>query len=108
MQTINQLAPIKAVIGENRMTLAYFTTTDCNLCKDLFPKVEKMLEDFPLITGLRAEADIEPALVGEYGVFVVPTLILFVEGKETLRRARTISVPEVAEAVSRYYGMIYE
>jgi thiol-disulfide isomerase/thioredoxin len=96
------------MIAGNAMTLAYFTTTDCNVCKDLFPKVEKMMQSYPQIKGVRAEADVEPALVGEYGVFVVPTLILFVEGKETLRRARTISVPEVAEAIGRYYGMIYE
>jgi thioredoxin-like negative regulator of GroEL len=107
IETINSIEDIKKVIDENMMVLAYFTTTDCNVCKDLFPKIEKMLENYPEIIGLRAEADVNRALVGAYSIFTVPSVVLFVDGKETIRRARAFSVEELESAMMRYYDMVY-
>ncbi|MBN2259148.1 MAG: thioredoxin family protein [Clostridiales bacterium] len=108
MLNLNNVDQIKEILEKEQMVLAYFTTADCNLCKDLFPKIEQMLEQFPKITGIRGEADKDPKIVGAFSVFVVPTIVLFVEGKETIRRSRTISVDELASAIDRYYGMIFE
>ena len=108
MKTINNIDEIKSVIDTNEMVLTYFTTTDCNLCKDLFPKIEKMLESFPNIVGVRSETNIELKIVGEYGVFTVPTIILFVEGKETIRRSRQISISEFSDTMDRYYQMLFD
>ena len=107
MKTINEIDEILLTIEKETMVLTYFTTNDCNLCKDLYPKVEKMLELFPNIIGVRGEADVEPAIVGQFGVFIVPTIILFVQGKETIRRSRTISIDETAGMIQRYYDMVF-
>ncbi|MEA3423275.1 MAG: thioredoxin family protein [Bacillota bacterium] len=108
MVTLNDIDLIKERIENEKMVLAYFTTNDCNMCKDLFPKIENMLKEFPNIALLRSEADIEPKIVGLYSVFMVPTIVLFIEGKETIRRSRTVSVDELAGAIARYYEMIFE
>lgn len=107
MKTIDNLEEISRIIESETMVLAYFTTAGCNVCKDLFPKIEKMMQRFPEVVGIKGDADQTTELVGAYGVFVVPTIILFVEGKETIRRARTIGVEELAGAIERYYGMVF-
>lgn len=108
MEVINNLEEIQNKISKNTMVLAYFTSSDCNLCKDLFPKVQRMLEAFPNVVALRSEVDEELKLVGTYNVFTIPTIILFVEGKETIRRSRQIGISEFSNAMNRYYRMIYE
>lgn len=108
MVTLNDVDLIKERIENEKMVLAYFTSNDCNMCKELFPKIENMLKEFPNIALLRSEADVVPEIIGVYSVFMVPTIVLFIEGKETIRRSRTISVDEMAGAIARYYEMIYE
>ncbi len=108
METINSVDAIVSKIQNEKMVLAYLTTGDCNICKDLYPKIQNMLINFPKIIGIRAELDVETKLVGQYNVFMVPTIILFIEGKETIRRSRTVSVVELTDIIERYYNMVYE
>ena len=106
MDLYNDVEKVKDIIEEEEIVLAYFTTTNCNLCKDLFPKIETMLEDYPKITGIKAESDIDQRIVGEYKVFMVPTVILFIQGKETIRLSRNISIPELKSKIDRYCEML--
>lgn len=72
------------------------------------PKLEAMLERFPKIKGQYIDVDRSPRLGANYGIFTIPGLILFIEGKETIRYARHISLNELEGKVERYYSMIYE
>ncbi len=106
MKNTNDLNEIKELIEANQMVLGYFTTTDCNMCKDLFPKIEEMLKSFPNIEGFRAESDLNLRIVGEYSIYMVPSIILFIDGKETIRLSRNISVMELSSQIQRYYDML--
>jgi len=106
MNLYNDVEKIKEIIARNEIVLAYFTTTDCNLCKDLFPKVEALLEDYPKITGIKAESDIDQRIVGEYKIFMVPSVILFIQGKETIRLSRNINISELKSKIDRYCDML--
>ena len=107
MKLINDVEKINETIEKNAFVIGYFTTKSCNVCKDSLPKVEKMLENFPEIVGIKGEADVEKRIAGEYGVFAVPTIILFIEGKETFRYARNVGIEELSEKIERYYKMFY-
>lgn len=107
MQLENQLENVNKAIEENTMVLSYFTTKDCNLCKSLYPKIETLLKDYPEINGLKIETDEDPSFVGTYKVFLVPTIILFINGKETLRESRNVSVFELDGKIKRYYDMLF-
>jgi len=107
MNLINNADEIKDRIDNNEFVLGYFTSTSCNVCKDLLPKVEEMLKKFPKIQGIKAEADVDKKIVGEFSVFTVPTIILFIEGKEVFRYARNVSISELSGKIERYYKMFY-
>ena len=106
MYLYNDVKKIKEIIQQEEIVLAYFTTTNCKLCKDLFPKIETMLKDYPKITGIKAESDIDQRIIGEYKVFMVPTVMLFIQGKETIRLSRNISIPELKSKIDRYCEML--
>jgi len=106
MKLYNDVEKIKEIINQDEIVLGYFTTTSCNLCKDLLPKIETLLEDYPKITGIKAESDIDQRIVGEYKVFMVPTVILFIQGKETIRLSRNISISELKSKIDRYCEML--
>ena len=106
MKNMNEINEIKEMIEKEQMVLGYFTTTDCNMCKDLFPKIEKILESFPNISGFRAESDVNLKIVGEYDIYMVPTIILFIQGKETIRVSRNVSIMELSNSIKRYYDML--
>src|SRR6056297_2056369 len=107
MKLINDVEKINETIENNDFVLGYFTTTSCNVCKDLLPKVEVMLEKFPEIKSIKAEADVEKKIAGEFSVFAVPSIILFIEGKETFRFVRNVGIEELKEKIERYYKMFY-
>jgi len=107
MKLINDVEKINETIENNDFVLGYFTTTSCNVCKDLLPKVEVMLEKFPEIKSIKAEADVEKKIAGEFSVFAVPSIILFIEGKETFRFVRNVGIEELKEKIERYYKMFF-
>jgi thiol-disulfide isomerase/thioredoxin len=108
MKIMNDVDKVKEVIETNDFVLGYFTSTGCNVCKDLLPKVEEMLGNFPQVEGIKSEADIDKRIVGEYSIFTVPTIVLFIEGKEAFRYARNVSIQELSDKIKRYYEIFYK
>ena len=106
MKNTNDLNEINEMIEKNQMVLGYFTSTDCKMCKDLFPKIEDMMKKFPNIVGFKAESDLNLKIVGEYSIYMVPTIILFIDGKETIRLSRNVSIIELSSSIQRYYDML--
>lgn len=107
MLILNDLKMTEDLIQKEDMVLAYFTSRDCNMCKDLYPKIDQMLEKFPKIKAIRNEVDQCLELVGKYNILSVPVIVLFIQGKETIRKVRQISVGELEENIERYYNLLF-
>ncbi|HAA63947.1 MAG TPA: thioredoxin, partial [Thermoanaerobacter sp.] len=45
---------------------------------------------------------------GKFSVFTVPTVIVYVDGKEAIREARFISMDTLEEKISKYYSLFFE
>lgn len=89
-------------IQANRTTVVYFSTPECNVCKVLKPKVVELLEkDFPKFVFGYVNCNSNKITAAQNSVFTVPTLIVFAEGKEVLRKSRNISLAELNEEISR-------
>lgn len=90
------------------MLLLYFGSDTCGVCRDMLPKLEKILKNYPDITAVQIEAQRLPALSASYGIFAIPAIILLIEGKETLREAGIISLTDLDQKISRYYDLFYK
>ena len=107
-QDLPDSASVAAFLREHPICVLYFTTPDCGVCKALKPKLAQMLtEHFPAIALAQVDCAAAPALAADMGVFAVPTLIVFVEGRESLRKSRSFGLHELAAALERPYGLLF-
>lgn len=109
--TMNKLINIdemKCLVSDNKITLLYISSERCEVCKVILPRLVEMLESYPLVAVMRADIEELPLLSGEYSVFTIPCVLVFVEGKEVFREARYISLEQLNEQVDRYYTMLYK
>jgi thioredoxin len=104
----NQYEIFLSQVAEHPMVLVYFSTPTCNVCKAIRPKVEVLLkEQFPEVSFRYVNAEAEPEIAGQLSVFAVPTILLFVEGKETFRKSRNFSMDTLANDISRPYSFLF-
>ena len=104
MQTIEN---INKTINENLAVMVYFSAPTCNVCHALKPKLMEALEtnfnDFVVESvDISTEEDIAP----HFGVFAIPTVLIFLDGKEFLRKSRHMSVDEVIREIKRPYEIM--
>ena len=93
---------LKAVLDEHPLTLLYFSTPTCSVCKVLRPKVEALLQESPPwhFEYMNTEASME--IAGQYLIFAVPTLLLMAEGKEIARLSRHFGMQDLEKPIRRY------
>lgn len=93
---------------EEPALLAYFSTETCNVCKVLKPKVAELIQaSFPEIKLVYIQTDKLPEVAAQNQVFAVPTLLVYFEGGEYIRKSRNIGIGELEREIDRPYSMIF-
>src|SRR5210317_1252527 len=92
-------------IQSQTATALYFKGERCSVCSVLEPKIKTLLaSEFPKFTFISIpESEAQSELRAQLRVFNVPTLVLFLEGKEFLRTGKNTSVMELAQQIERPY-----
>lgn len=94
--------------NEQPVLLAYFSTEICNVCKVLKPKVSELVQkEFPRIKLVYIKSDKLPELAAQNQVFAAPTILIFFEGKEYIRKSRNIGINELQQEIERPYSLIF-
>ncbi|MBN8192356.1 thioredoxin family protein [Bacillus sp. NTK074B] len=106
MEDIHSLEAIKRVLESEKLVLLYISRPNCSVCHALLPQVERVLEDFKSVVSIHADAEEIPEIAGEFSIFTVPVLIMFVEGKEMFRKARFVPIDELQSQMSRLTKML--
>ena len=106
MKNLSSLKETADLIASNIMTLLYLSRPDCGVCTAIKPKVAELLEKYPRIAAGYIDLDKLPEAAGEFSVFTIPAVLVYAEGKETVREARYISMDELEEKIARPYGFL--
>jgi len=108
MEQLISFEHFSSFIKQSDACLIYFSHEQCNVCKVLKPKVVEMCEvHFPLLKIAYADTVNYPDIAGQNGIFTVPGILVFFDGKEYIRVARNISIAEFQKQISRYYEMMF-
>lgn len=107
MDILDSKELIDQIIKNNEMVLVYFGTKACGVCNDIKPKIEKILKDYPNINKIYVDVEKSHKVAVDYNIFTIPGIILFVEGKETIREARQISIGDIKNRIDRYYNLLF-
>jgi thioredoxin 1 len=109
MLTIRSAADFSNLISENRGVLFYFSTASCSVGEALEPKVKRLLaERFPGLIYCFIDMNASPEISARHQVFVEPTILLFLDGKESMRKSRHIGLIELEQSLSRIYSLAFE
>ena len=106
MQTIDS---IQHFLQTNDASVLYFSAPGCNVCHALKPKLFDALESAcPTMTFESIDISISQDIAAYFNVFSIPTILIFFQGKEFLRKTRNMSVMEVVDTVKRPYKIMVE
>jgi len=96
------------LIKKNESVIFYFSTPNCNVCKVIKPKLMELInKKFPNIKFIYINTESAVELAAQKGIFTVPTIIVYFEGKEFLRKSRHINISELKEEIERLYNILH-
>lgn len=102
MSKLNSIEAIKDFIKENKFVMVYFSSDGCNVCDDISPRIEEILKKHPNVVLGEVEVQNLPSVASVFGIFTIPTIIIFLEEKEIVRQGRYINFLELEEKIQRF------
>lgn len=104
MQTLDT---INQTLTHNDAVMLYFSAPSCNVCHALKPKlVEAIVNQFPTFEIESIDISQTPEIASHFSVFTIPTVLIFFQGREFLRKSRHMSVGEVIDSIERPYTLM--
>jgi len=104
---MHHLDELRTIIAESPMVVALISDMGCNVCLAITPEIIAIEEHFPDVTFVSLDTKEVPAVASEHLVFVYPTLIIFAEGKETVRYERVFSMLDVEAHIERLADLLF-
>lgn len=105
---VNSFEEFNELIKDEPALLGYFSTDRCSVCKVLKPKVGALInEEFPKIKPVYVKIDALPEIAGQNRIFTVPTILVFFNGSESIRKSRNIGINELRKEISRPYSILF-
>jgi thioredoxin-like negative regulator of GroEL len=104
MQTIED---INNIITKNPAVMLYFSAPTCNVCHALKPKLlEAINSNFKEFEIVSIDVSIQQDIAANFSVFAIPTVLIFLDGREFLRKSRHMSIDEVIREIKRPYEIM--
>ena len=106
-ETLNDLNELNTTLQKEMAVVLYLSSPSCNVCHILRPKLMEALEkEFPSIRRYHADIALTPEIAAQFQVFSAPTIIVFFEGKEFIRKGRAMSVDGLLQEIRRPYELM--
>jgi len=101
------LEEIQNIIKSEVGVLLYFSGENCNVCHALRPKFKELFDkEFPKIRQIYLDAHENPQISANFQVFSVPTMLVFLDGKEFIREGRAVSMHQLQQKLQRPYEIM--
>ncbi|MDA3823827.1 MAG: thioredoxin family protein [Bacteroidales bacterium] len=108
MKNIYSIQDLQAVIKNETMLVVYYSNDACSVCKVLKPKISEMLaQQFPKVEPIYIDIEKSPVISGQYRVFSIPTIYIYVEGKEHARFSRNVTLFDFERAIQKPYEILF-
>ena len=104
-----KLEELQQTIREEVGVLLYFSGENCNVCHALRPKFKEAFDThFPQLKQIYLDAHQNSEISAHFHVFSVPTMLVFMDGREFAREGRAVSLHQLVEKLERPYRMMTE
>jgi thioredoxin-like negative regulator of GroEL len=92
---------LRKLIDNEKLVFVFLYGEHCSVCHGVMPQIRPMIDSYNDLTSIQADIEKLPILSGEFTVFTVPVVLLFLEGKEVLRIARFIRTEELKDKIDK-------
>ncbi|MEA3331245.1 MAG: thioredoxin family protein, partial [Campylobacterota bacterium] len=98
---------INKIIKDNLAVMVYFSAPTCGVCHALKPKLLEAIDrNFGEFEVISIDTSTCQEIAAHFSVFAIPTVLMFLDGKEFLRKSRHMSVDEVIREIKRPYEIM--
>ena len=88
----------REVLGSDIPVLVDFYSDSCVPCKMISPLLSQLEEEYSgKVRIVKVNANFEDELTEQYGISAAPTLVVFKDGAEVIRRTGTANKDEIIE-----------
>jgi thioredoxin-like negative regulator of GroEL len=103
------LEKLQTTIAKEVGVLLYFSGEHCNVCHALRPKFKETFDkEFPQLKQIYLDAQEYADISSHYAVLSLPTMLVFLDGREFVREGRNVSLHQLTEQLKRPYRMMIE
>ncbi len=97
------------IIKDDLAVMIYFSGQGCGVCKVLQPKIKQAFDKYyPLIKQYYFDIEEYKEFAISHNVFSMPTVLVFLDGKEFIRKSRNMSVDGIVNDLKRPYSLLME
>lgn len=104
---MDTLEHIEHILSNHKLVFISLTKPDCEICKFLKPRIEKILADCSDLKVLFIDLEKLPAAAGKYSVSKLPTLLIYAMGKEVYRADRSYDTDEIRDKIDKYHRILF-
>jgi len=90
---------IKQLMTGEKPFILYFSSSNCNVCYAILPKLMNLVNDYP-ITVARINVNEYTEIAGQFLIFTVPTILIMHKGEEIFRESRFIDFQKVEKTLN--------
>ncbi len=107
MENFYNLEELQSYIEKEEIIVIYYSNDACNVCKTLKPKIIDLLDsEFPVSKLVYIDTEKSPVIAGQFRVFTIPTIDIYILGKEHARFSRNVVIHEFEDALRKPYEII--
>ena len=100
---MKSMEKLNEIINGSQLTLVDFFATWCGPCKMMHPVLEQLKEEMgDSLRIIKIDIDKNEALMEQYRIQSVPTLMLFRKGDALWRQSGAMSVSDLKKVVNGY------
>ena len=100
---MKSMEKLNEIINGSQLTLVDFFATWCGPCKMMHPVLEQLKEEMgDSLRIIKIDVDKNEALVEQYRIQSVPTLMLFRKGDALWRQSGAMSFSDLKKVVNSY------
>lgn len=94
---------LNEIINGSQLTLVDFFATWCGPCKMMHPVLEQLKEEMgDRLRIIKIDIDKNEALMKQYRIQSVPTLMLFNKGEQLWRQSGAMSLADLKNVINTY------
>lgn len=108
MTTLPKEPPLEQLLRTQPVVLLQFTSPRCAPCTAIRQRILAWSQEKSGFQAYAVPIEDFPALCGQLGVFTVPTILVYVEGRLTLRESGYFSLDDLLQRIDRYLSLCLE